>query len=409
MKHLMRLSSAILAVGLLAGPAGAQDNSASQPASNAVVGPPQLEDFSLNGTVTRRAEPPPAAPARAQPAQRETAAPQRPDTSASAEARPAPESAPAEPERQASAEATRDAPAQTAPALPFDLGEPTPAAGAPSGFAADALAPQPASSADLAPLQPSGDGGDPWEARLPWLLALLAAIAAAGWYFRRQRSGYALAGAGGDASSFDLSPAPAAPPQPRSAEPRPSPAPAPPAAAPRPAPAPIGIVSTRLRPWVEIEFVPEAAVIDGERATIQFDITIFNSGSAPAREVLIEAMLFNAGPDQDQAIAAFFERPAGKGERVPVIAPLQRMSFRSAVSVPREQMRIFGAAGRQVFVPLIAFNVLYGWSGGTGQSSASFLVGRDTAGEKMAPLRVDQGARTYRGLGAREHSLRVRK
>jgi len=392
----MRLSSAILAVGLLAGPAGAQDNNASQPASNAVVGPPQLEDFSLNGTVTRRADPPPPPPVRTPPPVREAVAAPTPAE------RSAPQPARAEPAR----EAQRTAPAETAPALPLDLGEPTRVPGPPSGFTQDPLAPQPASSADGA-LTPAQDGAG-WGSRLPWLLALLAALLAAGWYFRRRRPGYALAGAGGEVSGFDLGPAPAAQPRP-GPPPQPRPAPAPPAAAPRP-PAPAGgIVSTRLRPWVEIEFVPEAAVIDGERATIQFEITIFNSGSAPAREVLVEAMLFNAGPDQDQAIGAFFERPAGKGERVPVIAPLQRMSFRSAVTVPREQMRVFGAAGRQVFVPLIAFNVLYGWSGGSGQSSASYLVGRDTSGKKMAPLRVDQGARTYRGLGARPHALRVRK
>lgn len=392
MKHRVRMSLAIAAFGLLAGPAGAQDNAAPQPSSNDVVGPPQLEDFSLNGTVTRRADPPPAAPARTQPAPRDTAGAPRPESSAPT--RSAPRTATAQPESRAAAGAPRAAPAETASALPFDLGEPTPATGIPSGFATGPLEPRPAAGAGPDVLAPQGGEGD-WASRLPWLLALLAALAAAAWYFRRQRPGYALAGAGGDASRFDLSPAPAPEPQKRAAQPRPA--------------APVGIVSTRLRPWVDIEFVPEAAVIDAERATIQFEITVFNSGSAPARELLIEAMLFNAGPDQDEAIGAFFERPAGRGERVPVVAPLQRMSFRSAVTVRREQMRIFGAAGRQVFVPLIAFNVLYGWSGGTGQSSASYLVGRDTAGEKMAPLRVDQGARTYRGLGAREHSLRIRK
>ena len=403
MKHRVRLSLAILAVGLLAGPVGAQDNAASQPASNDVVGPPQLEDFSLNGTVTRRAQPTPAAPARSRPAPGQTVAEPRTDSAAASRAEPA--ARPDEPDRPASAQAVRTAPDAGAPALPFNLGEPTPAPGSATGLAADALAPQPASSTDVGALSPAtADSGDPWLSRLPWLLALLAAIAAGAWYFRRQRPGYALAGAGGEASQFDLSPAPAPQPQPRAAQPRPAPAPAP-----APPAAPVGVVSTRLRPWVEIEFVPEAAVIDGERATVQFEITIFNSGSAPARELLVEAMLFNAGPDQDEAISAFFARPAGKGERIPVVQPLQRMSFRTAVTVPREQMRIFEAAGRQVFVPLIAFNVLYGWSGGTGQSSVSYVVGRDTAGEKMAPLRVDQGARTWRGLGARAHNLRVRK
>ena len=46
---------------------------------------------------------------------------------------------------------------------------------------------------------------------------------------------------------------------------------------------------------------------------------------------------------------------------------------------------------------------------GQGQTSASFLVGRNTNGEKMGPFRVDQGPKTFRGLAAHEHTLRVRK
>ena len=40
---------------------------------------------------------------------------------------------------------------------------------------------------------------------------------------------------------------------------------------------------------------------------------------------------------------------------------------------------------------------------------ASYLVGRDSNGDKMAPLRLDQGPRIFRGLGARIHSTKVRK
>ena len=58
--------------------------------------------------------------------------------------------------------------------------------------------------------------------------------------------------------------------------------------------------------------------------------------------------------------------------------------------------------GRKLFVPLVAFNALYRWSGGEEQDSASFLVGRgDDDGGKMAPFRLDQGARSWTGLGAR--------
>ena len=403
----MRVNSAILALGLLAGPAPSLAQNSTAPATTApatnttadVVGPAQLKDFSLNGTVTRRAETPAPAPAptRAQPAPRESnATPVREASSAPRTTSPS-----REPVRhaEASAPAQGQTPSATA-ALPFDL-DATPAPASSAGFSADPLAAQPASGIDTGTLAPSTEDGG-WGSRLPWLLALLAALGAGAWYFRRQRSGLAFAGASGDVSAFDLGSAPPPAPE-RAPAPRPAPAPAPPPSA------PIGIVSTRLRPWLDVEFVPEAAVIDDAQGAIQFAITVFNSGAAPARDVLVEARLFNAGPDQDQAIAAFFANPVGQGERVPVIQPLQRMSFRSAVNVPRPQMRIFEAGGRQLFVPLIGFNVLYRWSAGEGQSSMSFLVGREGNGEKLAPLRVDQGARTFTGLGARQHELGIRK
>ena len=167
-------------------------------------------------------------------------------------------------------------------------------------------------------------------------------------------------------------------------------------------------MSTKLRPWLEIDFQPSAAIVDNEKGAIQFEVSIYNSGSAPARDVLVEAALFNAGPDQDEVIGQFFQRPSGQGEGVS-IPPLQRMSFRSLVSLPRDQLRIFEVDKRSLFVPLVGFNAVYRWSGGQGQTSASFLVGRNTNGEKMGPFRVDQGPKTFRGLAAHEHTLRIRK
>jgi hypothetical protein len=52
-------------------------------------------------------------------------------------------------------------------------------------------------------------------------------------------------------------------------------------------------------------------------------------------------------------------------------------------------------------VPVIAFNALYEWSGGKGQTSAAYLVGRETSGDKLGPVRLDQGAREVRKLSAR--------
>ena len=164
-----------------------------------------------------------------------------------------------------------------------------------------------------------------------------------------------------------------------------------------------------MRPWLEIGFSPGRCVVEEQGATIQFDVEVYNSGSAPARDVLVEASMFNAGPEQDAEIGAFFAHPVAQGERIPAIPPLGRISMQSAVTLTLEQMRQYEVGGRRLFVPLIGFNALYRWSGGDGQTSASYLVGRDTKSEKMAPLRLDLGPRTFRVLGARQHNVGVRR
>lgn len=143
--------------------------------------------------------------------------------------------------------------------------------------------------------------------------------------------------------------------------------------------------------------------------TVEFELELFNSGSAPARAVLVEATLFSAGPAQEQQIGAFIAKPAGNGERIVVIPPLKRLAVRTQVVAPREQIQVYELAGRQVFVPLIAFNALYSWSGGEGQTSVSYMLGRDTAGDKMGPFRIDLGPRIFRGVAARLLPSGVRK
>ena len=414
-----------LAAGSAPAPALAQD---SAPAGNTVeaappppdsIGPRELQNFSINGTVTR---PAPQAPATATPA------PAPGGTARPAPTAAQPSTAPggggAAPDRAASGPAR--APSAPGPSATMALPPPDALSDAPTAAPIGDLT-QP--GFEPAP-SPSDLSPRPRTNFVPWLLALLVLGGGAGFYFWRQRSrpGYAAAGAGQAFAAPEPAPSPQPQPRPVASQPAASPA-TPPlqrSTSPRPAPqpsitpradplpqaqppqAPSGIVSTRLRPWLEIEFSPGRCVVEDDKATIQFDIAVFNSGSAPARDVLIEASMFNAGPAQDQEIGAFFANPVAKGDRIPAIPPLKRVALKSAVSLTTEQMRQFEVAGKRIFVPLIGFNALYRWSGGDGQTSASYLVGRDTQGDKMAPLRLDLGPRVFRGLGARQHNLGVR-
>jgi hypothetical protein len=226
----------------------------------------------------------------------------------------------------------------------------------------------------------------------PWLLAALALGLGGAFLVWRNRSREAFAG--GPHLDLFSAPEPAPPPEPKT----PVAAPIPRRSAP---PVPGGVVSTPLRPWLEIAIHPLRCIVEETRITFEFELELFNSGNAPARDVLVEASVFNAGPTQEQDIGAFFAQPHAQGERTDAIPPLQRMTLRSQVVAPRENVQVLAIAERQVFIPLIAFNALYRWSAAEGQTSASYLLGRDTKSAKMSPFRLDLGPRIFRGVGAR--------
>jgi len=227
----------------------------------------------------------------------------------------------------------------------------------------------------------------------PWLL--LAAVIAAGalflWRRRQAREAYA----GGPSIEVYLAPEPVPAPAPEPAPP-PAPTPAPPPAAP-----PVGIVSKRLRPSVDIGFVPLGCMVDDERVTIEFEVHLQNNGTALARDVVVEASMFNAGPTQEQDIARFYAEPIGQGERIEAIPPLQGVTIRTALVAPRANIQMFELADRKVFVPLIAFNALYRWGSSRGQTSVSYMLGREAKGDKLGPLRLDLGPRAFTQLGVR--------
>jgi hypothetical protein len=382
------LAGASLAALACAAGADAQET----PQGNSVVGPPQLRDFRLPGE--RRTAPvqPPADEPIIQPPRQQNPPPATPrltpalppatqaQPERSPDPRPQPRAAtPQQPRTRGATPAPVEGPAMTpAPApvpndaapqpLPQQLPAPAPGAG-------PASLPLPAE----APSQtPSSEQGYPfWLYLVPAGLALLAAVA----WRRRRRAAQVAA-----------------------AEPELEPVAAPPPAPLRPAPQP--------RPWIELEFKPERAAATLTEANVQFELVVRNTGGSAARNIRIEARMFNAGREQDKEIGAFFRRPAAEvtTSTLPALEAESETSFRSVVTMPREAMRAVTVQGRALFVPMVAFNVFYEWSGNRrGQTSRSYVVGREPAAdqraERMAPFRLDLGPRIYRTVGQREHSL----
>ena len=387
----LRFGIAAFAAGLMLAPLPALAQSVPDAATNTTdsIGPRELQNFSLNGTVTRQAETPAPAPAPRRPARQPTPDGATDSPTAAATAAPA---APA-PRRPAAPPpvAAKDSAPRGDQALALDLPPATPATSAlPASVPQSGFPSSGPGSATFAPEQKP--------ALWPWLLLAAVLGAGAALLLLRRRSRESFAGAP-EIDSY-VAPEPA---------PRPRPAPAPSAVPEAAPPRPVGIVSSRLRPWVEIVFAPLGCTVDDERVTVEFEIQLTNSGGATARDVLVEASMFNAGPTQEQDIGAFFAAPIGQGERIEALPPLQHVTIRTSLVAPRANIQIFELGGRQVFVPLIAFNALYRLGSGNGQTSVAYLLGRETSGDKLGPLRVDLGARAFTALGIRPLPVGVRK
>lgn len=172
----------------------------------------------------------------------------------------------------------------------------------------------------------------------------------------------------------------------------------------------VGIVSTRLRPWLDVDVAVTAAILTEEELQLHLQLVLVNSGSTPARQVGVEVVALNAGPQQEQELATYFARPDADPRAAEMIAPLDQVALQSVVRMPRSAFREYSAGGGRVLVPVVAVNVSYRAGSNMGRSAMAFLVGRgNAASEKLGPLRTDQGPRQFSDVVARPLNLGVRR
>lgn len=183
--------------------------------------------------------------------------------------------------------------------------------------------------------------------------------------------------------------------------------PAAPAAPPPQAPAePAGTVGIQLRPWLQLEFRPQRAAATETEAAVHYELIVTNTGNVAARNVRVEARMFNAGPDQEREVKSFFAgsiRGQGDGQLL-TVPPRGSVRVRNAVAMHKEAVREIAIEGRRLFIPVVAFNVLYAWGEGkAGQTSMSYIVGREAEkpSDRMGAFRLDLGPRVYRSVGQR--------
>lgn len=370
----------LLTAGILAAaPAGAQDG-------NVVLGGPQVRDFQLEPKqrIVTQPRPQPVQPTSnaQQPAQGQPATASNAGQPQPAQQRPA---ATARASGQAQAGGRQSAERSAAPAAAPAAAAPSAAQLASGTGAAPATAlpapepviPLPAPAAPITGASTTLSDGPPlW---VFFLAFVTLGLLGYGYYLRRQaveRRALAL-------------------PAPVVAPPR---APA----APRPAPVP--------RPWLELALRPERARIDLDESVIEFELTIRNSGGSIARDIKLQARMFCSTPEQDQELSTYFKSKVGDNRTiaVPDVPAGGELVIMGQVDITRDRLKALQTGDKLLFVPLIGVNAFYSWgTSRSGQTSRSFIVGREpqSPGDKMAPFRLDLGARVYRTVGQREHNV----
>ena len=406
MKAGLRFGIAVFAAGLwLGSPAHAQDAAQSNTPASDAIGPRELQNFSLDGKRTRPAQtlqPITVAPAARQPSvARQTAAgPDKPLRAPAASAqkrivKSSVEMQPARPAERQSASASKPSAATAAASLSPGLAATAPLS---QSVPQPGFAPDPAAPANLAP-----EGG---LAFWPWLLLAGVIGGGAGLLLWRRRSREAFAAdhrveafvAPEPVPTPTLVPPAKAPFKPVVSKKFGAPPPAPPKAAPS---KPVGVTSTKLRPWLEVTFKPLRCVVDQDRIALDFEVELLNSGATPARDVVVEACMLGASATQEQELAAFFAKPVPKESPIEVIAPLQRINLRSSLVAKRDSLHVVEVEGQKMLVPLMAFNAIYRAGSNEGRTSTSYLLGRSTKGEKLAPFPAGLAARAYSSLDTR--------
>ena len=178
---------------------------------------------------------------------------------------------------------------------------------------------------------------------------------------------------------------------PKFLEPRPKTPPPPPAAP---------------RARVTCELRPLRAGLNLLSATVECELVVTNTGTAPAEAIRTGVALLTAHAGQDTDLARFNAAPIGRPATPPfALAPGESRTIRTVVAIARDAIQTMTAANRPMFVPVVATNILYATAGDDAQTARAWVVGIERVDSaKLAPFWLDAPARMFTTVAARPHA-----
>ena len=199
-------------------------------------------------------------------------------------------------------------------------------------------------------------------------------------------------------------------PAPRPVEPAPDLAAAPtggasatPAAAPQPAAPPAPALPPEPS-FLQVEARPLRVGLNMLSATIEAEITVRNTGATPIGRVAVDLRLLSAHSELDGQLIELARQPQGRPIVPPfALAPGESRTVRGVSALPREAIHVIDAAGRPMFVPILAAAAHTDW----GVARCAYAVGLErTDSSKLSPIWLDQPGRMYDQVAARPHVMR---
>lgn len=221
----------------------------------------------------------------------------------------------------------------------------------------------------------------------------LAALAIGIWLGRRSRKVPALPAPAPRAAAPDPVEPPRPAPVPDAAPPVPATPPQAPALAMPPEPS-----------FLAVEARPVRVGLNMLTATIEAEVTIHNSGATPIGRVAVDLRLLSAHAGLDAQLIELAHQPQGR-PIVPAfaLAPGESRTVRGVTALPREAIHVIDAAGRPMFVPILAAAAHTDW----GVARCAYAVGLErTDSSKLSPIWLDQPGRMYDQVAARPHVMR---
>ncbi|TMJ19504.1 MAG: hypothetical protein E6G92_06935 [Alphaproteobacteria bacterium] len=138
------------------------------------------------------------------------------------------------------------------------------------------------------------------------------------------------------------------------------------------------------RPWLEFLMRPIRAGTSEDEAVVEYELTVGNTGSAPARDVRVSTWMVAAGEGSEME-RSLIEPPAGATRSDLSIEPGDGARVEGAMSLPRD-----GLHGD--VLPVVVADARYTLPDGSeGRTHASFAIGR--AGEDdgdLEPFKLDR-------------------